>query len=128
MDSFLHFVVTTQIYYTVMISKADDVMYGISERESFKASLEEAVGYLNNVSSFNFIRQNSNQGLKHVIETAQTLTSALQQHSQDDVYLFTDLNICTNGIIRDVLEFHSTRLQRANTIHMGSKLDFHKKV
>ena len=128
MDSFLHFVVTIQIYYTVMISKADDVMYGISERESFKASLEEAVGYLNNVSSFNFIRQNSNQGLKHVIETAQTLTSALQQHSQDDVYLFTDLSICTNGIIRDVLEFHSTRLQSANTIHMGSKLDFHKKV
>ena len=106
---------TIQMYYSFEQCKADKVLYGISERDSFKISFEEAVRYLNNNSSSTFVQVNSSQGLKQIIETGVTLSSALQQHSQDDVILFTDLNNLQNGIIKEVLDFQNKNKTDPNT-------------
>ena len=120
-------VLTMHVCFSVAQCKADSFIYGMSEKESFKRSFGEAVRYLNNSSS-TFIPVNSNQGLKQIIETGLTLTSAIQQHSQDKVFLFTELNNQQNGIIREVLEFQITRLQSTNVMHIERTLEINQKV
>ena len=120
MDSIAYIVFTVQMYYAVVICKADNIIYGMSERESFKTSFDEAVRYLYNNSSSSFIPVNSNQGLKQIIETGQAFTSAIQQHIKDNVFLFTDLNNQQNGIIREVLDFQSSNKTNTSKLYLDS--------
>ena len=128
MNSITYFIFTVQMYHAVVICKADRIIYGMSEKESFKISLAEAVRYLNNNLSNTFIRVNSYQGLQQIIETGQTLTSVLQQHSQDDVFLFTDLNNQQNGIIREAIDFQSRNTANTNKVYLDSLLGSGSKV
>ena len=128
MDSTTYIVFTVQIYHGVVICKANNTVYGMSEKESFKTSFDEAVRYLSKNSARTFLRMNPKQGLEQIIETGLTLTSTLQQRRQDNVFLFTDLNRGTNGIIKEVLEFQTTRFQNANMVHIDSTLDLQEKV
>ena len=128
MDSIAYIVFTVQMYHAVVICKADNIIYGMSEKQSFKTSFDEAVRYLNNNSSSTFIQMNPNQGLKQIIETGLTFRSTLQQKSKDNVFLYTDLNTGKIGIIREVLEFQTTRLQSTNVMYIDSTLDIHQEV
>ena len=128
MKSITYIIFIVQMYYAVVICKADKIIYGMSEKESFKRSFDEAVRYLNNNSSNTFIRVNSYQGLQQIIETGQTLTSALQQHSQDDVFLFTDLNNQQNGIIREAIDFQSRNTANTNKLYLDSLFGSGSKV
>ena len=128
MDSIIYILFTVQLYHAVVVCKADNIICGMSEKESFKRSFDEAIRYLNNISSNTFIWINPNQGLQQIIETGLTVISVLRQKSQDNVHLFTDLNRSTNGIISEVLEFQITRLQITNVMHIDSTLDIHQKV
>ena len=124
----MYMVFTIQMYCAIALCKADTFIYGVSEKESFKTSFDEAVRYLSKNSASTFLRMNPKQGLEQIIETGLTLTSTLQQRSQDNVFLFTDLNKGTNSIIKEVLEFQTTRFQNANMMHIDSTLDLQEKV
>ena len=129
MDSFMYIAFMIQMYYSVVLCKAENAIYGISETDSFKASVNEAVKHLSNISSKTFIRMNSNQSLKQIVETGVTLTSALQQHSQGNVFLFTDLNNQQNSILREVVDFQSRNKASANiTIQLDNPFSSQSKV
>ena len=124
----MYMAISIPMYCTIVVCKPDNYMYGISEKNSFKASFDEAFRYLNNNLANTFIRMNPNQGLEQAIETGLTFTSSLQQRSSNNLFLFTDLNKVTTGIIKEVLEFQTTRFQNAKIMHIDSTLDLHEKV
>ena len=128
MDSITYIVFTVQICHAVVICKADNIIYGMSEKQSFKTSFDEAVRYLNANSSHTFIQMNPNQGLKQIIETGLTFNSAIQQHNQDNVFLFTDLNNQQNGIIKEVLDFQSSNKTNTSQFYLDSLLGSRSKV
>ena len=129
MDSFMYIAFLIQMYYSVVLCKAENAICGISESGSFKASFDEAVKHLSNISSDRFIQLNSNQSLKQILETGVTLTSALQQHSLGNVFLFTDLNNQLNGILREVVDFQSRNKASANiTIQLDNPFSSQSKV
>ena len=129
MGSLMYIVLTIHMCFSVVLCKADNFIYGMSEKDSFKTSFDEAVRYLNNNSSSTFIPVNSNQGLKQIIETGLTLTSAMQQYSQDKVFLFTDLSNEQNGIIREIIDFQIGNKANANiTIQLENLFGSQSKV
>ena len=129
MDGLMYIVLSMHMCLSVILCKADSYIYGISEKDSFKISFDEAVRHLNKNSSNTFIRINPLQGLKQITETGVTLSFALQQHSQDDVFLFTDLNNQQNGILREVLDFQSRNKTNKNiTILLDNSFGSQSKV
>ena len=115
--------------YFAVKCKADGAVYGISEKESFKASFDEAMINLSKNTSNTFLQLNPKQSLNQFIATGLRFISTFDESNQDDVFLFNDLTHMKNGIIREVLEFQSRDLtDRNKTVYLDNAFGFKSQV